>query len=78
MSVVHISSPGRMDVAKVCVVCGLFYPILLVVILAGRLKARLVAQFVEEVGERPRLGRSALTEAREKLSLAISYALTAS
>ncbi len=74
MSVDFTSSPGRMDVAKVCVVCGLFYPLLLVVILAGRLRAR----FVDGVEEKPRLGHSALTEAREKLSLAISYALTAS
>lgn len=74
MTAVYTSSPGRMEVAKVCVVCGLLYPILLVVILAGRLKAR----FVEEVGEKPRLARSALTEAGEKLSLAITYALTAS
>ena len=74
MTAVYTSSPGRMEVANVCVVCGLLYPILLVVILAGRLKAR----FVEEVGEKPRLARSALTEAGEKLSLAITYALTAS
>ncbi len=73
MTVIHTTSPGRMEVAKICVVCGLFYPILLVIILAGRLKA----QFVKEAGERPGLARSALTEAREKLSLAISYALTA-
>jgi hypothetical protein len=74
MTVVCTSSPGRMEVAKVCVVCSLLYPILLVVILAGRLKAR----FVDGVGEKPLLARSALTEAGEKLSLAISYALTAS
>ncbi len=74
MTMIYTSSPGRMEVAKVCVVCGLLYPILLVIILAGRLKAR----FVEEVGEKPQLARSPLTEAGEKLSLAISYALTAS
>jgi len=74
MTVMHTSSPGRMEIAKICVVCGLFYPILLLIILVGRLRA----QFVEQAGEKPRRARSALTEAGEKLSLAISYALTAS